>query len=121
MAALVIVGGLAGLKTWLTLGFTGLGIIYILLPAFLKGYDPIPITILGCMVIASLTFAIVGGINRKTMTAMIGTVGGVVVAGVTAMVTGFAINLTGYGTEEAAMLSSMADVPFNLKNFCLQG
>ncbi len=122
MAMLLLIGGVTGLKTWLTLGITGLGIVYILLPAFLKGYDPIIVTVLGSIIISCVTLGIVGGINKKTLTAIIGTTGGVLVAGLTAMLVGLAANLSGYGSEEAAMLSSMPyDVPFNLQRLLFAG
>lgn len=104
MAALLLVGGLAGVKTLLTLGVTGLAIVYVLLPALIRGHDPIIVTVLVSTAVTIVTIAAVGGASKKTLTAIIGTTGGVLVAGLIALAVGSAARLTGFGTEEAAML-----------------
>jgi len=104
MGVLLLVGGLTGIKTILTLGVTGLAIVWILLPVLLRGYDPIYVTILVSSAITVITLGIVGGFNKKTLTAMIGTTVGVIIAGLIAMIVGSAAHLTGFGTEEATML-----------------
>lgn len=104
MAALLLVGGLAGVKTLLTLGVTGLAIVYVLLPALIRGHDPIIVTVLVSTAVTIVTIAAVGGASKKILTAIIGTTGGVLVAGLIALAVGSAARLTGFGTEEAAML-----------------
>lgn len=104
LAVLLLVGGFTGVKTIFTLGVTGVAIVWVLVPSLLKGYDPIYVTILVSSAITIVTLGIVGGFNRKTLTAIIGTTGGVIIAGLIAMVVGSAARLSGFGTEEATML-----------------
>lgn len=122
MVALLMVGGLTGIRTILTLGVTGLAIAYVLLPALIRGYDPIIITVLVSAVVTIVTMAAVGGANRKTLAAIIGTIGGVLVAGLIALAMGSAARLTGFGTEEAAMLLYIPqEIQFDFRGLLFSG
>jgi len=122
MVVLLLVGGLTGVKTIITLGITGLAIIWVLLPVLLKGYDPICVTILVSAAITVVTLGIVGGQNRKTLTAILGTTGGVVIAGLIAMIAGSATRLSGFGAEEATMLFYIPqDVQFDFHRLLFSG
>ncbi len=76
----------------------------VLLPGFLHGYDPIFLTAVIAIISTVVTLLIVGGRTLKSITAIIGTLGGVAVAGLLAFIVGNATYLTGFGSEEAAML-----------------
>ncbi len=112
IALLIIIGGLKGLKSVITLFITGFIIIYIMLPLILKGYNPISVTVISTMFIALITFLIVGGINSKSAAALVGTAGGVIFAGVLAYIVGSLVKLTGLSSEEAGMLMN---IPQNIK------
>jgi len=102
--ALVVIGGLKGVKAVVTLGITGLAIAGILLPLMLQGYSPIVLAVLVSAVVVVVTFVVIGSLGVKTLAATIGTVGGVIVAGVIAYLVGTGAQLTGFGSEEAAAL-----------------
>jgi uncharacterized membrane protein len=102
--ALVLIGGLKGVKAVLTLGITGLAIVGILLPLLLKGHNPIVLAVLVSAAVVAVTFVVIGGLGVKTLAATLGTVGGVVVAGVIAFLVGTGAQLTGFGSEEATFL-----------------
>jgi len=102
--ALLVVGGLKGVKASLTLGFTVLVVLKVLLPLILRGYNPIALTVLVAAVTTAATLTVVGGFNRKTLAAVTGTLGGVVVAGLLGIVFGSVGRLTGLSAEEAQML-----------------
>ncbi len=106
---MVLVGGTTGLKTILTLIFTIFMIVQVLLPLTLRGYNPLILGILVSAFIAIVTLAVIGGLGKKTLVAIIGTVGGVIFAGILALVAGGQAHLTGLSTEEAQMLQ-FADV-----------
>jgi len=111
---LVVVGGLQGIKGILSLGLIGLGILKILLPGLLRGMDAIWLTVGMITVVTALTLLIIGGLNRKSIAAIIGTVGGVVIAGMVAKFSISAARLTGLGLEEAQMLQFIPQqVQFN--------
>ena len=104
---LLLIGRMQGFKTILTLIFTGVVILKVLLPLLLAGHDPIPVTTLSAIAIAVVTFLILGGISAKSFSAMIGTVCGVSVAGILALWVGEISHLTGFSSEEAQMLYFM--------------
>ncbi|MGO0121800.1 YibE/F family protein [Desulfothermobacter acidiphilus] len=101
---LLLVGRTKGAKAILTLTLTMLVIFKWLLPSMLRGYSPIPITVVAAATIALLTLFIVCGVNRKSLSAVLGTVGGVVLAGLIAYGVGCKVRLTGLSSEEASML-----------------
>lgn len=101
---MVLIGGLKGVKSVLSLLLTGIGIFYVLLPLIFKGYHPILMTVLVAAVMTSITMVLVHGFNRKTLAGIIGTTSGVIVAGVLAMLVGKAAKLTGFSSEEMQML-----------------
>ncbi|ADY57145.1 YibE/F family protein [Syntrophobotulus glycolicus DSM 8271] len=103
--SLVVFGKVKGLKTIVTLAITGLAILKLLLPGILAGYNPILLTVGICAVITALSLFIISGINRKSVAAIIGTTGGVLVAGMIAMIFGSLASLTGLGEQETQMLA----------------
>ncbi|MCL6590038.1 MAG: YibE/F family protein [Firmicutes bacterium] len=76
----------------------------VLLPGFLRGYHPILLTVAVATISAAITILVIGGITLKSWIAVLGTLGGVSVSGGLALLAGKAAHLTGFGTEEAAML-----------------
>lgn len=120
--SIIIVGRFKGFKTVLTICFTMFMIFKVLLPLFLKGYNPIILTVLVAIIIAVVTILFVSGINRKSIAAIIGTMLGVVIAGVLAFIVGSKVKLTGLSTEEAAMLLYIPqEVKFNFKELLFSG
>lgn len=102
---LLLVGGLKGLKALSTLLIMGVLIIFGLLPLMLKGHNPLLLAILFSTAITIITLFIIGGINSKSYSAIGGVVGGLMVAGVLALIFGHAAHLTGFSSEEAQMLT----------------
>ncbi|NLM21430.1 MAG: YibE/F family protein [Peptococcaceae bacterium] len=105
LIVLVVFGRAKGLKTIITLALTGLAILKLLLPGLLAGYDPILLTVIICAGITALTLFVVSGINKKTIAAIIGTTGGVLAAGLIAMIFGTLTKLSGLGEHETQMLA----------------
>jgi uncharacterized membrane protein len=103
-ATLVIIGGVKGIKSLISLVFTAFAIIKIMFPLILRGYSPIWVSVCISVVIALVTFIIVSGWNKKTLCAAIGTSSGVLFAGAITIIVGVKARLTGLGMEEAQML-----------------
>ncbi len=119
---LLIIGRFNGFKTIITLGITMFAIFKILLPLILKGYNPIPITVFISALITVLTLLIISGFNKKSLSAILGTVSGVVIAGTLAFFIGTKIKLTGLSSEEAMMLLYIPqDISFNFKDLLFSG
>ncbi|QUI21512.1 YibE/F family protein [Vallitalea pronyensis] len=102
------IGRLQGLKTLITLGITIVGVYY-MLRGIINGQDPILISILVSLVVTIITMFIIGGFNRKAISAIIGTLSGVLIAGIIALIVGYYGSLSGLGTTEAQMLLFATD------------
>ncbi|MDY6827368.1 MAG: YibE/F family protein [Bacillota bacterium] len=102
--ALLVVGRMKGLKTIITLAATIYLIIQFLLPLLLAGYSPILLAIGVATLAITFTLFIIGGLNLKSLVAILGTVVGVGIAGLMAYWAGSIACLTGFGTNEAQML-----------------
>lgn len=98
----VAVGRLQGVKTLLTLAITALFIFYVIIPLLLAGYPPIPVASISAVIILSCILIIIGGPNRKSVAAIIGTSIGVLIAGILAFLVGEFIHLTGFGEMNVA-------------------
>jgi uncharacterized membrane protein len=115
-ASIILVGRKKGIKAIIGLIITVLAVLFVLLVSIFKGYNAILVSIVTCFIITILTFTVIGGWNKKTISAALGTIGGVVLAGIIASIVGYLAALSGGGKEEAIMLSVAAkDVTFNFR------
>ncbi len=122
MLLLLLVGRSKGLKAIISLSLTLISIIYILLPSILKGMNPVPISILISIGITIITVFLVGGINKKSLSTIIGTMSGVIIAGSIFFFVGGQIKLTGLSAEEAGMLLYIPqDIIINFKSLLFSG
>jgi len=122
IALLLLVGRKKGIKAVVTLGITIFTILKILVPAIIKGIDPIGISIVGSIIITVLTLTIVSGFNRKSLSAILGTLSGVFIAAMIAYVIGTGARLTGLHSEEAIMLMYIpGEVTLNLQGILFAG
>ena len=117
---LLIIGKMQGVKTLLTLIFTGLVIVRVILPLLLQGYEPIALATISASGIIVFTLLVIGGINAKSLSAIIGTVSGVLVAGTLALWVGEISYLTGFSTQEAQMLFFM-EQPIDIRGLLFAG
>jgi len=114
--SMILVGRKKGIKAIIGLVITVLAVFFVLLATIFKGYNAILVSVGTCFVIIAITFAIIGGWNKKTISAALGTLGGVVLSGVLATVIGYFAQLSGAGKEEAIMLSvASKNVVFNFR------
>jgi len=101
---LLLVGRMKGLKTLITLAVTIFLIFQFLLPLLLLGYSPIPLAVVMAAMAITFTLFVIGGLNLKSLVAILGTISGVIVAGLMAFWAGSIARLTGFGSHEAQML-----------------
>ncbi|MCC3144032.1 YibE/F family protein [Halanaerobium sp. Z-7514] len=103
---LLVVGKVKGLETIFTLFITAFIIVRVMLPLVLVGWSPILVTTFSALTIIVLILVIIGGLNVKSLAAIIGTGSGVIIAGFLAYYIGNIAHLSGLGTQEAQMLAS---------------
>lgn len=97
----LLFGGITGLKSLISLGLTYFLIFYFFIPNVLKGFPPLLLTIIICFFATCGTILIISGINFKSLTAIIGTLGGVIAAGIMAIITINLAPLSGLPNHEA--------------------
>ena len=100
----VLVGGRVGLKSLVSLGLTVLALIYILLPLLLRGWPTIPTTFLISVLVTAATFVILGGVDKKTVCACLGTLAGIALATVFGLLAQKLLRIDGYRQEYAEAL-----------------
>ncbi len=80
LLATILVGGKIGAKSLLGLGLTILCVFSVLIPLLLGGAPTLP-TVFGlCAFVTVVEFVILGGVNKKTICAILGTIAGVAFA-----------------------------------------
>ncbi len=101
---LILVGGMKGVKAFVGLLYTFVCVIYILLPLTLNGANPVLLTGLIVFVTTSVCFMLIGGFSKKTLTAEIGCMLGVLAAFVTGFVSQKLGGVTTFQMDEAEAL-----------------
>lgn len=105
VAIMVLVGQKQGIKALVSLTATVLLVFLVYIPLILKGYSPLLLSVLISTVAITLTLLIISGIHKKTLVAIWGTVSGVVIAGLLAVIFGDWGKLTGLATETSISLA----------------
>ncbi len=117
MICIIVLGKIKGLKALISLIITILLIIFAFIPLLLKGYSPVLLSIITCIMATVITFIITNGFTKKTTIAIIGVIGGLLVAGIIAYIFSELMHLTGSSGESEQMLYY---IPGN-KGFDLKG
>lgn len=122
LISLILVGGKKGLKSILGLLYTIVLIYFIMVRGIYNGDNAIKNSIITCGLIIVGTFIIIGdGINKKILTAAIGTLGGVLSAGIIALIFNNMAKMTG-ACEDAIQLSINAStINFNFRELLFAG
>ena len=103
----VIVGRTTGLKSMIGLAFTFVCLFMILIPLLIKGLPTILTTFLTCAYIALVSFTILGGVHRKTISAFLGTVAGTLLAMIFALIVQRFAKIDGLRLEDSEPLLQM--------------
>jgi uncharacterized membrane protein len=99
--ALVAVGRWKGVASLAGLGASIAVFLLAVLPAVRQGDDPLLATLLGSIGVLSVAVFVVHGFNRKSVAALLGTLGALVLVLVVAAVAISVARITGLGTEDA--------------------
>lgn len=119
--SIILVGGKRGIKAIIALLLTILFIYFILIKRIYVGDNAIFMTILTSILIIGGTFIVIGGMNKKILTAAIGTLGGVISAGLVALFFNNLAKMSG-ACEEAIQLSiNMSSINFNFRDLLFVG
>lgn len=110
LAALCIVGGRQGIKGAIALIFTFGAIIWVYLPLVYLGYSPFWTAVWICALTTLVTMYLISGIGKKTLCASIGTLSGVIIAGITATIFSKCSGVTGWNVSDIESLLTLYEV-----------
>ena len=102
--ATVAVGGKTGAKSLLGLLITLACLFYILIPALMKGAPTLLTTFMVCAYITIISLAILGGLQKKTVCAMIGTISGTALAMIFGLIAQTLLRINGMRVPDAEAL-----------------
>ena len=100
----VAFGGVKGVRTLLSLGFTCLAIFAVMIPMIVAGYNIYWVAIGVCLYAIFVTLALVSGWRVKSLAAGIGCAGGVLVAGLITIVSEYRLHMTGIVDDDSMLL-----------------
>lgn len=106
LVVFLLLGGKQGLKSLAGLVICILLIALVLLPLSLKGVNPLLTATLICIGSTMATMLFSAGFSRKAISGIVGTAGGVLIAGLAAQVVIHSAPLIGLSSEEAQILRS---------------
>ena len=119
---LVVIGRFKGLKTVASLVVTVGAVVAILVPLIAEGRDPILSAAFTSIIVTVFTMFLVGGFNKKSVAAMLGTISGLIIAAAVTLIAGALMRVTGIETEEVGMLMvSDVDFAFDFKGILTAG
>jgi len=122
MMLIILVGRHKGIRTVISLIITGAVIYFVMLPALNKGTNPLQIVILTCGIITATSLLIIAGFGRKTYSAILGTIGGMVVATIIVVYAQSHLHLSGMESYRAAeIIESGAGKHLDLRRLLLAG
>lgn len=104
MIALIALGKWKGLRALVSLTITVGAIFLILIPYSVKGVNPLLLAILIGIAVTIATILIISGFNKKAISAIAGTIGGLLFAALIAYIVGRISLLTGLSGEDARIL-----------------
>ena len=113
---LIALGGKQGLKAFLGLVYTVLVIVFVLLPLTLKGVAPIPLTIAIVFITSAVCYLLIGGLQKKTIAAALGSLAGVLIAALLGAMAAHIGGVTTFQMDEAeALLLVKSSYPVQLR------
>ena len=95
LCAAIIVGGKTGAKSLLGLLVTLASLFFILIPGLMKGAPTLPTVFAVSAFIATVSLAILGGVHKKTVCAMLGTVSGTAFAMIFGLISQWLLRIDG--------------------------
>lgn len=101
---LCLIGGRKGVMALFSLFFSLISIWKLMFPMMLYGVPVLVSAMIVVIFTILMTFILLDGINSKTISAALGTLAGVIIAGVFAVAVGNLTHISGFQTEEAEEL-----------------
>lgn len=107
LLVLCLIGGKQGIKGCLGLVFTFFCVIFVYLPLVYLKYSPFWTAVFVCFITTLVTMYLIGGPTRKTCAATLGSLVGVILAGVSAWCFSKASGISGYNVSDIETLMTL--------------
>lgn len=121
-ALIVLFGGKKGINTIISLVFTCLAVFMVFVPSILKGNNIYLSSIIVSIYIIFMSLLIINGANKKTLCAIVGNLGGLMIAGLLALLVSNIMHLTGLIDDESMFLLLLnTETPIDLKAILWSG
>ena len=104
LITLCVIGGKQGFRSAVALVFTFVCIVFLFLPMIYRGISPIFSAVLVAVLTTFVTMYLIGGLSGKSVTAMTGTVAGVGISAVLAVIFGMMTGISGYNVSDIEQL-----------------
>ena len=112
---ILIFGRVQGINTIISLIFTCLAIFIVFIPSILSGQNIYISSIITCIYITSMTLLIVYGTNLKSLSAALGCLSGILIAGLLTAIMSNILNITGILNEESVYITYINDSTIDLR------
>ncbi len=106
---ILLIGRGKGVATILSLLFTMGAIFFVYIPAILSGINVYQMTVVVAVFIILSSLILLNGCNGKTLCAIVGNLGGVMLAGVLSLVFNSALGITGIVDQDYVFLTMLTD------------
>ena len=116
-----IIGGKKGIKAIISLVFTIVCIYFILIKGIYKGNNAIIYSFLTAFIVVSISFIIMNGVNRKTLTALVGSFGGILISGILALIFNNMSKLSGAGEDIMQLTANLSTINYNFRDILFSG
>ena len=121
LVSIILVGGKKGVKAIVGLILTIIIIYTVLIKGVFEGKDAILYSIIASMLTIIATFIVIGGANKKILTAALGTLGGVVSAGLMALIFNNLAKMTGASEDAIQLTVNIANINFQFRDLLFSG
>ena len=122
ITCIIVFGGIKGIKALISLILTILLILFILVPLLLKGYNPILLSIITCLLATIITFVVTNGFTKKSLIAILGVSAGLIIGGIIAYVFSYLTRVSGVASDDAQMLQYLpGGIVFDFKGLLFAG
>lgn len=122
LLGLILLGRGKGVRTVVSLALTCAAVFWVFLPLVLGGFNVYLAAIVVCLYVTVATLLLVGGPDRKTLVAMAGCIGGVLLSGLLTVLVSRLLHLTGMADQDAIYLADLTTRnPLDLEGIVFAG
>lgn len=121
LIVVALFGRIKGLLSVASLAISGIVILKFMIPSIQAGYNPVIIAIISSVVIILISFILISGFTYKSYIAILGTVGGTIIAGLLAKTFTNICYITGLSGEEVSHLITTLGIEIDYRGLYLSG